>query len=352
MAVQLTQEMITGAQETERLTGVPSSITLSQIIEESSGKYDGGLSYLAYKGNNLFGVKSFSNSDEKIYVRNSDGLVAWKKYNTQYDSIIDHAKILQLDRYKSLYGNASSVYDFAKALQDGGYAGNSTTYANKLMNHISTYNLNQYNLNNSTHTYNTGISYQGIDSDSFRGETMNFYDYEINSGYGNRTDPITGKESFHKGIDFSLPLNTEVKSNVSGKVMLLSDNPDGDYGKFVDIRDKDGNTHRYAHLNSVNVQMWDTVNIGDLIGLSGSTGRSTGPHLHYEVKTENLIGIDPISFLSDTSNNNTVVKDVPWYDITGNIELIIFNIFKFLITALLIVFFVLFITKSLDINIL
>ena len=164
MAVQLTQEMIKGAQETERITGVPSSITLSQIIEESSGKYEGGLSYLAYKGNNLFGVKSFSNSDEKIYVRNSDGLVAWKKYDTQYDSIIDHARILQLDRYKSRYVNATSVSDYAQALQDGGYCGNSTTYANKLMSHIETYNLNQYNLNNSTHTNDTGIDVQGVDS--------------------------------------------------------------------------------------------------------------------------------------------------------------------------------------------
>lgn len=166
MAVQLTNEMIQGAQYTERLTGVPSSITLAQIIEESSGKYDGGLSYLAYKGNNLFGVKSFSASDEKIYVKNSDGLVAWKKYNSIYDSITDHAKILQLDRYKSKYSSASNVYDYAKALQDGGYAGTSITYADKLMNHIDTYNLNQYNvnsfsLNNATNTDGTGVEYQG-----------------------------------------------------------------------------------------------------------------------------------------------------------------------------------------------
>ena len=167
MAVQLTQEMIQGAQQTERLTGVPSSITLSQIILESSGKYEGGLSYLAYKGNNLFGVKSFSDSDEKIYVRNSDGLVAWKKYDSQYDSIVDHARILQLDRYKSRYKNASSVSDYAQALQDGGYAGNSTTYANQLVSLIDNYNLNQYNLNNSTLNNDTGIEIQdSIDSGS------------------------------------------------------------------------------------------------------------------------------------------------------------------------------------------
>lgn len=167
MAVQLTQEMIQGAQETERITGVPSSITLSQIIEESSGKYEGGLSYLAYKGNNLFGVKSFSASDEKIYVRNSDGLVAWKKYNSVYDSIVDHAKILQLDRYKNRYTNATSINDYAYALQEGGYAGNSTTYAEKLLTHIDTYNLNQYNLNDmKSNVDENGVEIQDIDSDS------------------------------------------------------------------------------------------------------------------------------------------------------------------------------------------
>lgn len=159
MAVTLTSEMIQGANYTEQLTGVPSSITLAQIIEESSGKYEGGLSYLAYKGNNLFGVKSFSNTDEKIYVRNSDGLVAWKKYDSLYDSIVDHAKILQLDRYTSRYKNAQSENDYALALQEGGYAGNSNTYATKLMNHIDTYNLSQYNLNNSTNYNDTGIEF-------------------------------------------------------------------------------------------------------------------------------------------------------------------------------------------------
>jgi len=166
MAVQLTEEMIQGAKYTEKITGVPSSITLAQIIEESSGKYEGGLSYLAYKGNNLFGVKSFNANDEKIYVRNSDGLVAWKKYDSQYDSIVDHANILMLDRYKSKYADASSVKDYALALQEGGYAGLSTSYADKLMNHIETYNLNQYNLDNTTTTTNTGIEYQFVNSDT------------------------------------------------------------------------------------------------------------------------------------------------------------------------------------------
>ena len=152
MAIILTEEMIKGAQETERMTGVPSSITLAQIIEESSGKYEGGKSLLALKGNNLFGVKSWSsNPNDYIVMKDGNGqLQTWKKYNSVYDSIVDHAKIISNERYAKLYTDASSVSDYAYALQNGGYAGNSTTYAEKLLTHIEQKNLNQYNLSNTT----------------------------------------------------------------------------------------------------------------------------------------------------------------------------------------------------------
>lgn len=166
MVIQLTEEMIQGAKYTEEMTGVPASITLAQIIEESSGSYDGGMSGLAYKANNLFGVKSFSTNDKKIYMLDGNGnSVAWKKYDSVYDSIVDHANILSLDRYSSLYSDASSVADYAQALQDGGYAGTSTTYASKLMSHINTYNLNQYNLNSSSSIVGNGTDIKYADSD-------------------------------------------------------------------------------------------------------------------------------------------------------------------------------------------
>lgn len=146
--VQLTDEMIKGAQDTERKTGVPASITLGQIMLESSGSYAGGLSGLAYKGNNLFGVKYSSNKYSVIYMKDGNGsLQAWNHYNSIADSIEHHSEILTLDRYKNRYQNATSVADYAKALQDGGYAGNSTTYASTLMTVINNNNLNKYNVN-------------------------------------------------------------------------------------------------------------------------------------------------------------------------------------------------------------
>lgn len=388
MAVQLTQEMIQGAQQTERLTGVPSSITLSQIIEESSGKYDGGLSYLAYKGNNLFGVKSFSDSDEKIYVRNSEGLVAWKKYDSQYDSIIDHAKILTLDRYKSRYKNASSVSDYAQALQDGGYAGNSTTYADKLMNHIDTYNLNQYNLDNSKSNNNGDMILNlGSDSaDSLTGgimsilnfssnsngyvtsEDMFFNKYEITSPYGTRTNPTnTAETETHNGVDYAVPLNTPIYSNVTGVVEKSSYDADG-YGNYVVIRDGYGRMHYYAHLNESSVNVGESIKSGEVIGLSGSTGRSTGAHLHYEIRDESGNTLNPEEHADDeivaistaaksmsgglwgafTSGIETVKNSL---DIIGHVKSFIFNFFKFIITTLLIILCVVFITKSLDLDI-
>lgn len=198
MAVQLTQEMIQGAQETERLTGVPSSITLGQIIYESSGNYEGGLSKLAYKGKNLFGVKSFSDSDKKIYMTNSDGYVAWKKYDSFYDSIVDHANILQLDRYKSRYQNATSVSDYAYALQEGGYAGTSKTYAQGLLNVIDTYSLNQYNLSESDNSLDL--------NEIIKPDTNSSNNSILNNLFKPNTGNATNTESNNKGVESQKPV--------------------------------------------------------------------------------------------------------------------------------------------------
>lgn len=187
---------------------------------------------------------------------------------------------------------------------------------------------------------------------------MNFYDYRVSSPYGVRTDPFTGKFKTHNGIDFALPLNTEVFSNVSGTVTKTNYEKDG-FGNYVVIKDGTGKLHYYAHLNSDNVDVGDTISIGDSIGFSGSTGRSTGAHLHYEVR-DNGSSINPKHFITTGTNsssgtNNTSdipsIDDTAWYDVKGKIKVVVFNIFKFIVIALLVVLFVIFITKALDISI-
>ena len=117
---------------------------------------------------------------------------------------------------------------------------------------------------------------------------------EITSRYGNRRDPFLGRLAFHGGIDFRTPTGTPIIATGSGVVVHAGRN--GGYGKMVEIDHGNGITTRYAHLSAVEVRKGDHVAIGVRIGKSGSTGRSTGPHLHYEVR-RNGNAVDPMRFL-------------------------------------------------------
>jgi murein DD-endopeptidase MepM/ murein hydrolase activator NlpD len=117
---------------------------------------------------------------------------------------------------------------------------------------------------------------------------------EITSRYGNRRDPFLGRLAFHGGIDFRTPTGTPIYSTGTGIVVHAGRN--GGYGKMVEIDHGNGITTRYAHLSAVEVREGDHLTIGVRIGKSGSTGRSTGPHLHYEVR-RNGNAVDPMRFL-------------------------------------------------------
>ena len=117
---------------------------------------------------------------------------------------------------------------------------------------------------------------------------------EITSRFGNRRDPFLGRLAFHGGIDFRTPTGTVVHSTGSGMVIHAGRN--GGYGKMIEIDHGNGITTRYAHLSGINVNEGDHVTMGQRIGRTGSTGRSTGPHLHYEVR-RNGEAVDPMRFL-------------------------------------------------------
>ena len=102
------------------------------------------------------------------------------------------------------------------------------------------------------------------------------------SGYGSRLDPIYGTVKFHEGMDFSAPVGTPVYATADGKVTTSS--WEGAYGNMVEINHGYGYTTRYAHLSKLIASPGQSVKRGDLIGLVGNTGKSTGSHLHYEVR--------------------------------------------------------------------
>ncbi len=116
----------------------------------------------------------------------------------------------------------------------------------------------------------------------------------ITSPFGKRADPVTSEEVTHTGIDINAKENTEVKSAYSGKVLRVEENEF--YGKFIMVEHFDSLISLYGHLNEQKVNIGDTVEKGDVIGLSGSTGRSTGPHLHFEIRKDGEC-VDPKGYL-------------------------------------------------------
>ena len=114
------------------------------------------------------------------------------------------------------------------------------------------------------------------------------------SNFGYRIDPITGQKSYHEGIDFPALAGTPILAAASGKVINAEWH--GEYGKMVDIDHGNGLVSRYAHASSINVHEGDLVVRGQRIGQVGTTGRSTGPHLHFEVRL-NVAPQNPARFL-------------------------------------------------------
>lgn len=104
------------------------------------------------------------------------------------------------------------------------------------------------------------------------------------SGYGYRRDPIYGTGKFHEGMDFSAPVGTPVYATGDGKVVAADWN--SGYGKMIEIDHGYRYRTRYAHLSDMLVRPGQSVRRGDLIGRVGNTGKSTGPHLHYEVRLD------------------------------------------------------------------
>ncbi|MBE0488684.1 MAG: peptidoglycan DD-metalloendopeptidase family protein [Halomonas sp.] len=110
--------------------------------------------------------------------------------------------------------------------------------------------------------------------------------YRLSSGFNpRRTHPVTGRVSPHRGTDFAMPIGTPVVAPADGRVEKVANHPTA--GRYVVIRHDNGYQTRYLHLSRPLVSRGDRVTMGERIALSGNTGRSTGPHLHYEILVNN-----------------------------------------------------------------
>ena len=116
----------------------------------------------------------------------------------------------------------------------------------------------------------------------------------ITSRFGVRNDPFLRRPAMHSGIDFRAPTGQPARATAPGTV--ASAGYEGGYGNMVTIDHGGGITTRFAHLSKISVKKGQAIAKGDVIGSTGSTGRSTGPHLHYEIRV-NGRAIDPMTFL-------------------------------------------------------
>jgi len=119
-------------------------------------------------------------------------------------------------------------------------------------------------------------------------------DVDESSPFGIRTDPIVHEAAMHTGIDFRGDVGVAIRATASGTVTVAGWS--GGYGKMVEIDHGNGLLTRYGHLSKIDVDVGDIVRSGAIVGKLGSTGRSTGPHLHYEVRLKGE-AVDPQKFL-------------------------------------------------------
>jgi len=121
----------------------------------------------------------------------------------------------------------------------------------------------------------------------------------VSSQFGARRDPLHGKVRRHQGVDIAAQRGTPIAAAAGGTVVFAGKR--GGYGNLVEIEHADGRRTRYAHAEKILVKVGDQVERGETVATVGSTGRSTGPHLHFEVKEEHGARIDPLQAVAKDS---------------------------------------------------
>ncbi len=129
----------------------------------------------------------------------------------------------------------------------------------------------------------------------------------ITSKFGKRTDPINNKKGFHVGVDIRGKHGTKIRATAAGTVVKAFKN--GGYGNYVEIDHGNGYRTVYGHMQNYVVKKGEAVKRGQIIGLVGSSGRSLGPHLHYEIRLHRQ-PVNPAKFMQVADLSHTLPADV------------------------------------------
>ena len=297
--------------------GIPSSITLAQMAWESSY----GTGKPALYSNNFFGVKVGSSWNGPYDLYNDDTAnEKFRRYDNVMSSIEDHSKVLMSQRYARCHNYSPTDYrNWAIGIKACGYA-TDKQYAEKIINFIESNGLSKYDkiALKQSQTYGQQVGSVGVQT-----QEPNSTKIQLAPMSGHWSLPIqidglkvTGvyneqrSDHRHGGIDIStnkqnMPVYATEDNGTVESVVPAKDAGAAGNMITVEYARQDGTKFRttYMHLSQIGVKKGDIVNAGQQIGVSGSTGRSTGPHLHFETRfcksDGNWIKFDPTLYLAE-----------------------------------------------------
>lgn len=227
----------------------------------------------------------------------------------------------QTDKYKIALDEVNSAIE-RQAILTGKLAPHSEAYRNSLKKQLELEKQKLEILKSQEKVLANRAQGKGLETtttvtSSSGGETvtkvgkLSGWSGKVTSNYGGRIDPFTGKSSGHRGIDIASPMGTRLDANIGGKVIASGDATankyHSSYGNIVVIQDETGVKHLYAHLQKAIAKIGDYVEAGTHIGNIGSTGRSTGSHLHYETSKNGQL-IDPTSRANSARNGQYITQ--------------------------------------------
>lgn len=314
----ITQEMIVGALKSQDEYGYPASVTIAQIIQESGygtygpgGNKGQGLSGLAYGYCNLFGIKgsgtagsvsmrtSEMTKDGKIYSTTS----AFRAYNTYSEAIEDRCKVLQ-NGYGDLISGVNDANTFAMRI--GQRWATDLNYCKSLIKLMELYDL--YRLDDMTLKDFSAMIGRFADPCPGAVVTSNFGFREFDN-------------KFHKGLDLGTGSeNIPTYAAESGTVIFAGYS--GSAGNLITIDHGNGLVTKYMHHSEIYVKVGDHVEKGQQIGLSGTTGRSTGNHLHFQVE-ENGVAVNPLLYLEGNGTSSELQRMDPMKDIVSGTKVVL-----------------------------
>ena len=306
------------AMEEQRRYGIPASVTLAQMAVESGY----GESSLAKQDNNYFGIKAsldwIKSGKPWSYHHDDQYHDKFCTFGSALESLEYHSKVLMADRYKACRQYAPTDHlHWIEGIKKGGYA-TDPRYVATIEGVIKKYGLEKYD-----QMALTGAQQQVIPANVQQGR----YSFPlacdhstdamtVTSPYGHRQAPKVGASTNHMGLDLRANYVPVLATEDNGIVVSVKNESKGGNVIRVEYARADGSKFQtaYMHLSQMNVKEGDKVSAGQPIGVSGNTGNSTGPHLHFSVKKVSVDGhseqIDPSVYLAEIAVRGNISSKV------------------------------------------